>query len=224
MELDTLRQLYIDELKDLYSAEKQLIKALPKMAKAATSPDLKQAFETHLEQTRRQVERLEQVFEGLEATPRGKKCVGMEGLIEEAQELIGEDPEPEVLDAGLISKAQHVEHYEIAGYGTVRSYALMLGESDQAALLQETLDEEGETDKLLTELAEGAINLEAALAGQESESASQTQSRGSKRTSGTSDREVARGTESDVRGRSGQTGGSRKSSGGKRTESEARRR
>ena len=218
MELDTLRQLYIDELKDLYSAEKQLIKALPKMAKTASSPELKQAFTTHFEQTRRHVERLEQVFEGLESSPRGKKCIGMEGLIEEATELIGEDPEPEVLDAGLISKAQHVEHYEIAGYGTVRSYALLLGENDQAALLQETLDEEGKTDKLLTELAEGAINLEAALAGDRSESAeAETRSRpgASKRAPNTADREVARGAESDVRGREREQAGSSKSSGTK---------
>ena len=227
MELDTLRNLYIDELKDLYSAEKQLIKALPKMARAASSPELKQAFETHLEQTRVQVERLEQVFEGLEVSPRGKKCVGMEGLIAEAQELISEDPEPEVLDAGLISKAQHVEHYEIAGYGTVRSYALMLGENDQATLLQETLDEEGETDKLLTALAEGAINLEAALAGADSESEElETQSRagGRTRASGQADREVKRGAQSEAKGGDRQTSGSRKSSPARRSESEARRR
>lgn len=227
MELDTLRKLYIDELKDLYSAEKQLVKALPKMAKAASSAELEQAFKTHLEQTRQHVTRLEQVFEGLEASPRGKKCVGMEGLIEEAQELIGEEPEPEVLDAGLISKAQHVEHYEIAGYGTVRSYALLLGENDQASLLQQTLDEEGKTDKLLTELAEGAINLEAALAGEDADSEDQeTQSRagGFKRAAGAADREVTRGVESDGRGRGKQAAGSRKASGTKRSESESRRR
>ncbi len=226
MELDTLRQLYIDELKDLYSAEKQLIKALPRMAKAASSPELKQAFQTHLEQTRGQVERLEQVFEGLEASPRGKKCVGMEGLIEEAEELIGEDPAPEVLDAGLISKAQHVEHYEMAGYGTVRAYAALLGENDQAALLQETLDEEGEADKLLTELAEGAINLQAALAGEESESAAEEAGgrSASKRSSKTTDREVVRGAQTDVRGRGREGSGPRKSSGSGRSETEARRR
>ena len=219
MELDTLRKLYIDELKDLYSAEKQLVKALPKMAKAATSPELKRAFQTHLEETKRQVDRLEQVFEGLEASPRGKKCVGMEGLIEEAQELIGEEPEPEVLDAGLISKAQHVEHYEIAGYGTVRSYALLLGENEQAALLQQTLDEEGRTDKLLTGLAEGAINLEAALAGDDSEEA-ESGSRGSKRTA---DREVTRSAKSEMGGRGQGTAASRKSTGGRGSEREARR-
>lgn len=216
MELDTLRKLYIDELKDLYSAEKQLVRALPKMAKAATSPELKRAFQTHLEETRRQVERLDQVFEGLEASPRGKKCVGMEGLIEEAEELIGEEPEPEVLDAGLISKAQHVEHYEIAGYGTVRAYAVLLGESEQAELLQQTLDEEGRTDKLLTGLAEGTINIEAALAGEDSESAS----RDSKRTA---DREVSRSAKSEIGGRGQSTAMSRRSPAAKGSDREARR-
>ena len=161
VELETLRDLYIDELKDLYSAEKQLVKAIPKMVKAAKHPELKKAFEAHLRQTEGQVKRLEKVFGELEASPRGKKCVGMEGLIEEAQELIKEKPEPDVLDAGLISKAQHVEHYEMAGYGTVRTYAQQLGETRQAQLLQETLDEEGAADKLLTSLAERSINLEA---------------------------------------------------------------
>jgi ferritin-like metal-binding protein YciE len=161
VELDTLRDLYIDELKDLYSAEKQLVKALPRMAKAASNPQLSKAFTTHLRQTERQVKRLEQVFRMLGESPRGKKCIGMEGLIEEGKELMGEKPEPEVLDAGLIAKAQHVEHYEIAGYGTVRTYAELLGEERQAQLLQETLDEEGQTDKLLTQLAEGSINIEA---------------------------------------------------------------
>jgi ferritin-like metal-binding protein YciE len=163
MELDTLRDLYIDELKDLYSAENQILKALPRMIKAASNPELKQAFETHLRQTEGQVQRLDQIFQELDASPRGKKCVGMEGLIEEAKELLSEKPEPEVLDAGLISKAQHVEHYEIAGYGTVRTYARQLGYGQQAELLQQTLDEEGETDKLLTQLAENSINVEAAV-------------------------------------------------------------
>ncbi|GAC1480396.1 MAG: ferritin-like domain-containing protein [Gemmatimonadaceae bacterium] len=166
VELETLRDLYIDELKDLYSAEKQLIKALPKMVKAAKHPELKRAFETHLKQTEGQVKRLEKVFEALETSPRGKKCVGMEGLIEEAQELIKEKPEPDVLDAGLISKAQHVEHYEMAGYGTVRTYAQELGETRQAQLLQETLDEEGAADKLLTALAEKSINIAAEAGGE----------------------------------------------------------
>jgi ferritin-like metal-binding protein YciE len=224
VELDTLRDLYIDELKDLYSAEKQLVRALPKMAKAASSPELKRAFETHLAQTQKQVERLERVFEELEASPRGKKCVGMEGLIEEAQELMGEDAEPEVLDAGLISKAQHVEHYEIAGYGTVRTYAMQLGEERQARLLQETLDEEGQTDKLLTALAESTVNVEALLAGDGAAASDGRQTRGSQRTSRGSEREVTRGAESDGRGGGRQPARSGRSSGAKRTEREATRR
>jgi len=172
MELQSLKDLYIEELKDLYSAEKQLVKALPKMVKAATNPELKQAFADHLEKTEGHVERLEQVFEMLGASPRGKKCVGMEGLIEEAKELLEEDPEEEVLDAGLISKAQRVEHYEMAGYGTVRTYARQLGEEEQAEILQQTLDEEGEADQLLTQLAESSINIEAEQAGESKEDAS----------------------------------------------------
>ena len=161
MELENLRDLYIDELKDLYSAEKQLVKALPKMAKNATEPRLKRAFTDHLEETRGHVARLEKIFKTLEASPGGKKCVGMEGLIEEGSDLIKEEPDPDVLDAGLISAAQHVEHYEMAGYGTVRTYARQLGLDGQADLLQRTLDEEGETDHLLTALAESGINLAA---------------------------------------------------------------
>lgn len=161
MELDTLKDLYVEELKDLYSAEKQLVKALPKMAKAANDPQLKEAFRTHLQETRRHAERLEQICRELGVSPRGKKCVGMEGLIEEGSDLIKEDPDPDVLDAGLISAAQHVEHYEMAGYGTVRTYARQLGFESQADLLQQTLDEEGKTDHLLTALAESGINIEA---------------------------------------------------------------
>ena len=160
-DMNPLEELLQDELKDLYSAENQIIKALPRMAKAATSPELKRAFERHLEETRRQVERLEAIGEELELKLTGKKCVGMEGLIKEAKELISERPDPDVLDAGLIAAAQHVEHYEMAGYGTMRTYARLLGFNDQADLLQQTLDEEGEMDKLLTELAERMINLEA---------------------------------------------------------------
>jgi ferritin-like metal-binding protein YciE len=161
MELDTLKDLYVEELKDLYSAEKQLVKALPKMAKAANSPELQAAFKTHLRQTAQHAARLEKICSDLGVSPRGKKCVGMEGLIEEGSDLIKEEPEPDVLDAGLISAAQHVEHYEMAGYGTVRTYARQLGLDDQADLLQQTLDEEGETDHLLTALAESGINLAA---------------------------------------------------------------
>ena len=161
MELDTLKDLYVEELKDLYSAEKQLVKALPKMAKAANDKQLQQAFRTHLQETAQHVKRLEQICEELGVSPRGKKCVGMEGLIEEGSELIKENPDPDVLDAGLINKAQHVEHYEMAGYGTVRTYARQLGFDSQADLLQQTLDEEGKTDHLLTDLAESGINVEA---------------------------------------------------------------
>ena len=163
MELDTLEALYVDELKDLWSAEKQILKALPRMVRAAGHKDLKRAFTQHERQTRQHVARLERIFKQLDVSPRGKKCVGMEGLLEEGSELIKEKPEPDVLDAGLISAAQHVEHYEMAGYGTVRTWARVLGRDDQADILQQTLDEEGETDKLLTSLAQ-AMNVEAVSA------------------------------------------------------------
>jgi len=161
MEMQTLQDLYVDELKDLYSAENQIIKALPKMIKAASHNELKQAFTRHLRETERHVERIEQVCESLGVSPKGKKCVGMEGLLKEGSELIKEKPEPDVLDAGLIAAAQHVEHYEMAGYGCVRTYARQLGYDSQADLLQTTLDEEGDTDHLLTQIAESAINIEA---------------------------------------------------------------
>jgi ferritin-like metal-binding protein YciE len=161
MEMETLRDLYVEELKDLYSAEKQIIKGLTKMAKAASHPDLKAAFEKHKDITETHVTRLEQICADLDVTPRGKKCVGMEGLIEEAQELIKEKPDADVLDAGLIAAAQHVEHYEMAGYGCVRTYAQQLGYDEQVNLLQTTLDEEGNADKLLTQIAETAINIDA---------------------------------------------------------------
>lgn len=160
MELETLKELYIDELKDLYSAEQQIMKALPQMIRKASSRQLQRAFTTHLRETERQAKRLERICAELGEKPTGKKCVGMEGLIKEAKELISERPEPEVLDAGLVSKAQHVEHYEMAGYGTVRNYARLLGYAEHAELLQLTLDEEGNTDHLLTQLS-AAINVEA---------------------------------------------------------------
>ena len=162
MSLDSLHDLYVDELKDLYNAENQLLKALPKMAKAASAPKLKAAFTEHLEVTRGHVERLERVFEGLGASPKGKKCKAMEGLIEEGKEVMEEEGEDAVIDAALIGAAQRVEHYEMAGYGTVRTFAQLLGFDDAAALLQSTLDEEGEADKKLTQLAETVINVEAA--------------------------------------------------------------
>jgi len=181
METNALKKLYIDELKDLFSAENQLVKALPKMAKAATSEELRSAFEEHLEQTREHVSRLEKVFQQLDESPRGKTCKGMAGLIEEGGEMIEEDPEPEELDAGLISAAQRVEHYEIAGYGCVRTYANLLGESEAVSLLEQTLAEEKETDEKLTELAE-QINVVAKEAEEsEEEEAPKPSSKGSRK-------------------------------------------
>jgi ferritin-like metal-binding protein YciE len=154
------------ELKDLYSAEKQLTKALPKMAKAATNEDLKEAFESHLEETEGQVQRLEQIFKQLDISfSRVEKCKAMEGLIEEGKEIMEEGLEPEVLDAALICAAQKVEHYEMAGYGCARTFAQQLGHSDVAGLLQETLDEEGAADKKLNDIAESVVNSEAEAAG-----------------------------------------------------------
>jgi ferritin-like metal-binding protein YciE len=154
------------ELKDLYSAEKQLTKALPKMAKAASNSDLKEAFETHLQETEGQIDRLEKIFKQLDvAFARVEKCKAMEGLIEEGKEIMEEGLEPEVLDAALICAAQKVEHYEIAGYGCARTFAQQLGHSDIADLLQETLDEEGTADKKLTEIAESIVNQQAETAG-----------------------------------------------------------
>ncbi len=178
METNRLKHLYVEELKDLYSAESQMVKALPKMIKAATSEDLRTGFEEHLEQTKGHVSRLEEIFKALEASPMGKKCKGMEGLIKEGGELIEEGLAPEELDAGLISAAQRVEHYEIAGYGCVSTYAKLLGEDDAAALLRETLEEEKKTDEKLTQLAE-SINLEAA-GSDEAEEEGNTQSRKAK--------------------------------------------
>jgi ferritin-like metal-binding protein YciE len=154
MKLATLQDLYVDELKDLYSAETQILKALPQMAQAASAQELKSAFQEHEHQTREQVARLEQIFQKLEMEPKGKACKGMQGLLAEGQEFIQEQPEPDVMDAGLISMAQRVEHYEIAGYGSVRTYAQQLGLNEDADLLQQTLNEEGETDHKLTRLAE----------------------------------------------------------------------
>src|SRR5437016_8769757 len=161
MKLETLNELLIEQLQDLYSAENQIIEALPKMAEAASSPELKRAFQEHLRQTEGQVERLEQCFEQLDTEAEGNECKGMKGLLEEGEDLMDEDAEPEVLDAGLIAAAQRVEHYEIAGYGCARTYAELLGDSEGAKLLQQTLDEEGATDKKLTELAKTLINVKA---------------------------------------------------------------
>lgn len=157
-----LDELLEDELKDIYSAENQIVRALPKMIKGATAPQLKRAFEKHLEETRRQVERLNQIGDALDIRLTGKKCKGMEGLIEEGKELLEEDMDPNAVDAGLIGAAQKVEHYEIAAYGTARTHAALLGYTKVARLLQQTLNEEGATDKKLTDLAERIINAEAA--------------------------------------------------------------
>ena len=148
-----LKELYIDELKDLYSAESQLLKALPKMAKAASSEELRQGFEEHLEQTRGHVERLEEMFKSLGESPKGKKCAGMEGLVKEGSEVMHEDFQGALKDAALIGAAQRVEHYEIAAYGTASEFAKLLGENEHVSLLEETLQEEKDTDKKLTELA-----------------------------------------------------------------------
>jgi ferritin-like metal-binding protein YciE len=163
-----LKELYIDELKDLYSAENQLVKALPKMAKAASSEELQQGFEEHLEQTKEHVTRLEKIFEALGESPKGKKCMGMEGLIKEGAEAMEEDFEGAVMDSALIGAAQRVEHYEIAAYGTTLEFANLLGETKHASLLEETLNEEKETDEKLTELAK-EINSEANESGEERE-------------------------------------------------------
>ena len=210
MEMESLRELYVDELKDLYSAEKQLVKALPKMAKNASNPELKQAFTDHLQETEGHVERLEQIFEMLGERAGGKKCKGMEGLIEEAKELLEEDASEEVLDAGMISKAQHVEHYEIAGYGTVRTWAEQLGLSEQAELLQQTLDEESKANELLSEIAETSVNLEAEAGSEEEEEETPTRR---------SDRQVPRTVASEG-GRS-RSGGSRGGSKNNRSRSRA---
>jgi ferritin-like metal-binding protein YciE len=158
--INTLHDVYVEQLRDLYSAEQQLIKALPKMAKAANDETLKQGFEEHLEETKGHAERLEEIFEELDEKPTGKKCKAMAGLVEEGSEAIGEDASPEAKDAMLIAAAQRVEHYEMAGYGCVKTYARLLGYEDAAKTLEETLAEEVATDEKLTEAAE-AINVEA---------------------------------------------------------------
>ena len=166
MKLDTLKKLYVNELRDLYNAENQLLKALPKMAKGSSSDELKKAFEDHLEQTEEHVKRLEEIFKQLGENPKGKTCKAMKGLVEEGSEILEEDGDDSVLDAGIIAAAQKVEHYEIASYGTVRTFAELLGEEKAVDLLQQTLDEEGEADKLLNELAQEIVNPEALTEGE----------------------------------------------------------
>jgi len=161
MKLNNLNDLYVDTLKDLYSAEQQIISALPKMVNAASSPDLKRGLQDHLDQTRRQVDRLSQIFNELGTSPTGKKCRGMEGLIEEGEEILNSHADPDVTDAGLIASAQKVEHYEISDYGTARTFARQLGFTNAAQVLQQILQEEKTTDEKLTALAESGINIQA---------------------------------------------------------------
>jgi ferritin-like metal-binding protein YciE len=162
MQIGSLEELLTNELKDLYDAEKQILKELPKMVDAASSPKLQKGFQQHLEQTKKHVERLDQIFKSRQLPSKGKKCKGIEGILEEGGELLKQDVDPDVLDAGLIAAAQKVEHYEIASYGSVRTYAELLGDDRTARLLEQTLEEEKETDAKLTELARNEVNLEAA--------------------------------------------------------------
>jgi ferritin-like metal-binding protein YciE len=162
MKLNDLNDLLVHELKDIYSAEKQILKALPKMAKAASLDQLKRALEEHRSQTQQQVQRLEQVCEKLDVGTRGAKCAAMEGLIEEGRQMLEEDASPEVLDAAIICSAQRIEHYEIAAYGCVRTFCEQLGHPEEARLLQETLDEECAADQRLTQIATEQANLHAA--------------------------------------------------------------
>jgi ferritin-like metal-binding protein YciE len=166
MEMSNLQDLLVENLKDLYSAENQILKALPKAAKKVENDQLRMALEEHVEQTRGHVDRLEQVLEKMGEKGGGKKCHGMEGLLEEAKELLGEDAEPEVLEAGLIVDCQKVEHYEIAGYGSVVTFCKLLGDEESARLLAQTLAEEKAADQKLTQIAESTINLEAAEGGE----------------------------------------------------------
>src|SRR5579864_1872929 len=166
MQKDSLRELYVNELKDLYNAETQLVKALPKMAKASSNAELRQGFEEHLRQTSEHVSRLEQIFEMLGEKASGKKCLGMEGLVKEGAETMSEDYEDAVMDAAIIGAAQRVEHYEIAAYGTARTFAELLGENEHVSLLEQTLEEEKQTDEKLTQLAED-INSQASEVEQE---------------------------------------------------------
>ncbi|MGI9181953.1 MAG: ferritin-like domain-containing protein [Longimicrobiaceae bacterium] len=161
MKIKSLDDLFVHELKDLYSAEKQMVQGLQKLAKKASREELRTAFEQHLEETRNQVQRLEKIFEGLDWSPRGEKCEGMAGLIQEAEGVMDDTEDPDVLDAALIAAAQKQEHYEISGYGTARTYAQMLGNQEAARLLQQTLDEESAADERLNKLAEGMVNWEA---------------------------------------------------------------
>lgn len=190
MRKDSLRQLYVDELRDLYNAETQLVKALPRMAKSSSNEQLREGFEEHLRQTSEHVSRLEKIFEMLEEKPSGRKCLGMEGLVKEAAETMGEEYADTVMDAAIIGAAQRVEHYEIAGYGTARAFAELLGENEHVSLLEETLQEEKETDEKLTQLAED-INAEAEQGLDEEEQEDERETSSRKSRTGSSKRRVA---------------------------------
>jgi ferritin-like metal-binding protein YciE len=166
MSLDSLDKLFLEELKDIYSAEKLIVRALPRMAKAAESQELQQAFTQHLKETKGHVERLEQIFKDLDQPARGKKCKGMEGVLEEGKEIMEQEGEGAVIDAALIAAAQRVEHYEMAAYGCLRTYAQLLGHSDAQTLLQQTLNEEEAADQKLTRIGEGGVNQAAAASGE----------------------------------------------------------
>ena len=159
-----MKELYVEELKDTYDAEKQIVKALPKMVKAASTPELQKAFEAHLEQTKGHVQRLEQIFQGLGEEPKAKKCDGMRGILEEGEEVVSEGSEGPVRDAGLIAGAQRVEHYEMAVYGSLKTWAEQLNDEQAAQLLEETLNEEKKADQKLTQIAESSVNTNAAAA------------------------------------------------------------
>jgi ferritin-like metal-binding protein YciE len=167
MSLDSLQSLFLEELKDIYHAEKQLVQALPRLAKSVSSPELKEAITSHLEETKGHVERIEQIFQDLGHAARGKRCKGMEGLLEEGKEIMEEEGEDAVIDAALIAGAQRVEHYEIAAYGCLRTYAQLLGYDNAARLLSETLSEEEAADEKLNAIAESKVNAQAAAAGGE---------------------------------------------------------
>ncbi|HKP30295.1 MAG TPA: ferritin-like domain-containing protein [Gemmatimonadales bacterium] len=187
--LETLQELLVHELQDLYNAENQIMKALPKMAKKATSNELREAFQEHLGQTEVQAQRLERALALLDAPVRGRTCDGMQGIIEEGKKLMEEEVSEDVLDAGLIAAAQKVEHYEIASYGSVKSWAELLGQDEITALLQETLDEEEETDRRLSEIAESVVNAEAALGADGSDESSDDEGESGSRKSGNEEEE-----------------------------------
>ena len=220
--VDSLQKLFVEELKDLYDAEKQITRALPKMAKAVSTPELQAAFEEHLRQTEGQIQRLEQAFEHLDMPARGKKCKGMQGLLEEGSEMMKE-LEDAVLDAALIGAAQKVEHYEMAAYGTARTFATRLGLHEVASLLEQTLDEEKVTDQKLTQIAESMVNEEAAAEGAGSASDGEERGMGRGRQSSTRSMAAERSSSatgaSGTRGRSGNGRASSGRSGGRATSS-----